>query len=193
MKQIGSVITGLPKARLEQTGEPAGATGSETRPSSLPAAALPTDWIGSARSMLSASTLQWLATGYHLRAEGHTSGSLQIVIAGIDHDSAALAAWLQPADKLTIIKTIEAMASLFQAPVPDEIGLDLYILALGRMPGPVFKHARTQLITTHKWPRLPLPADFIAAGQDEADRIEAVQLVLQTARRQAERALLALR
>jgi predicted transcriptional regulator len=145
--------------------------------------------------MLSASTLQWIATAYHDRRNpaGHTLGSLQIVIAGIDRDAAAIEEWMQPANKATIIKTIEAMASLFQVAVPDELGLDLYILALARMPGPVFKAARNNLITTHKWPRLPVPADFISAGQEEQERIDAVRSVLQTARRQAERALLTLR
>lgn len=193
MKQIGSVITGSAKLSAALTGEQAGATGSETLPSLPPAPDLPTGWIGSARQMLSASTLRWLGTAYHQRQDGHTSGSLQIVIAGIDRDLEALANWMQPSDKANIIKTIEAMASLFQAPVPDQIGLDLYIMALARMPRPVFDFARNQLVLTHKWPRIPLPADFVAAGQEEQDRIEAVIAVLRTARRQAERALLTLR
>jgi hypothetical protein len=143
--------------------------------------------------MLSASTLQWLGTAYHQRQDGHTCGSLQIVIAGIDADLIKLDEWMAPADKTSIIRTIEAMASLFQAPIPDQLGLDLYIMALARMPKPVFDFARNQLVLSHKWPRLPLPADFVAAAQEERERIEAVIAVLRTARRQAERALLTLR
>jgi hypothetical protein len=164
-------------------------------PSLQRAPALPLGWIGSARQMLSVSTLQWIGTAYHQRESpvGHTLGSLQIVIADIDRDADAIETWMRPATKATIIKTVEAMASLFQAPVPDDLGFDLYILALAQMPGPVFKAARNKLITTHKWPRLPLPADFVAAGQEEQERIDAVRSVLQTARRQAERAILTLR
>lgn len=114
------------------------------------------------------------------------------MIASIDKDLDRIAEWLQPPTKTSIIKTIEAMASMFQAPVPDEIGLDLYIMALARMPRPVFDKARVALVLSHKWPRLPLPADFVAAGQEEQERIDAVTTVLRTARRQAERALLAL-
>jgi len=196
MKQIGSVITGLAKPSAEQTGVPAGATGSATLPGSPRAPVLYPALKASVEPMLSALTKRWLATEYYKTTDqliGHGSSLLQEVISTLDNDLATIEEAMRPAGKAEIIKTIEAMAALFQAPVPDGVGLDLYIMALARMPAPVFRAARNELVTTHKWPRLPLPADFVEAGKHEQSVMNTAQLTLRNARRNAERALLALR
>lgn len=196
MKPIGSLTTGLAKALLEQTGEPAGATGSAMLPSLQPLADQPPAWMGSHGAMLNGLTLQWLDTvkrTFALELSALGSDLLHQVIRSIDEDRDKLEALMQPASKASIIKTISGFASMLQVPVPDDAGLDLYIMALARLPQPVFNAARNKLVMTHKWARLPTPADFVEAGAEEQERLETLQLVLMSARRSASRALTALR
>lgn len=94
-----------------------------------------------------------------------------------------------PVGKTGVIQTLSALASMLQAPLPDDTGLDLYILALAKMPTPVFNAARNKLVLTHRWPRLPLPADFIEAGKDDQAIIDTMRSLLASARLKAERAL----
>ena len=110
-------------------------------------------------------------------------------MSSIEADLDALSEYAAPVGRPTVIKTIGALASLFQVPVPDDIGLDLYVLALSKMPAPVFNAARNKLVLSHKWPRLPVPADFIAAGEEDQKKIEVMRLVLGSAHAFAERAL----
>jgi hypothetical protein len=101
----------------------------------------------------------------------------------------ALDDYAGPTGKTGVIQTLSALASMLQAPLPDETGLDLYILALAKMPTPVFNAARNKLVLVHRWPRLPLPADFIEHGKDDQQIIDTMRSVLASARLKAERAL----
>lgn len=85
-----------------------------------------------------------------------------------------------PPSKEVIIKTLAGMAALFSAPPVDQLVIDLYIAALSRLPRTVFLEAREKLLLSHKWPRLPTPADFVEAGAAEQSRINAVNTVLTT-------------
>lgn len=84
----------------------------------------------------------------------------------------------RPASKETIIRTLAGMGSLFGAAPPDEIGMDLYVAALSRLPRQVFALARETLVSSHRYPSLPKPVEFIEAGQPEQDRINAVYQVV---------------
>jgi hypothetical protein len=142
--------------------------------------------------MLKQSTLQWLGMAltkdlYDLSAL--PSDWLNKAINLIDGDLAAFEDYAAPADKPTIIRTLGALASMLQTPLPDETGLDLYVLALAKMPAPVFNAARNKLVLSHRWPRLPLPADFIEAGKEDQAIIDTMRSVLGSARLKAERAL----
>lgn len=95
-------------------------------------------------------------------------------------DLARLDQHFRPASKETIIRTLAGMGSLFGAPPPDEIGMDLYVAALSRLPRQVFALARETLVSSHRYPSLPKPVEFIEAGQPEQDRINAVYRVVQS-------------
>ena len=142
--------------------------------------------------MLSGLTLQWLAmamTKTPSELSALPSGLLNKAIDLLDGELAALERYAEPADKAAIIKTLGALASMLQAPVPDDTGLDLYVLALAKMPKPVFNAARNALVLSHRWPKLPLPADFIKAGEEDQKVIDTMRGVLSGARHRAERAL----
>lgn len=74
-----------------------------------------------------------------------------------------------------ILRTLQKMAEMFQVSVPSEDGLELYVAALRVLPRPAFVQARETLLRTHKWPRLPYPADFIEAGERGGRIIQAVE------------------
>lgn len=107
----------------------------------------------------------------------------------ISRDLDAVNEYASPVGKAGVLQTLSALASMLQAPLPDDTGLDLYILALAKMPTPVFNAARNKLVLVHRWPRLPLPADFIEHGKDDQQIIDTMRSVLASARLKAERAL----
>lgn len=180
------------------TGERAGETGSArrseiTQPSR---AASPHGWMGSFEPIVSELTLRWLATNKNLLAHqltDHGSSSLMQAADLLAADIDQLTKLQAPASEGAIARTLGAMAEMFQVQVPDQGGLDLYIAALKTMPRPAFIVAREKLIVTHKWPRLPYPADFIEAGRETADRLETVIHVLTRAHNSCLRALSMLR
>lgn len=73
---------------------------------------------------------------------------------------------LPPLTKEKIADALNSFAEMLQCPVPKPAGLKLYFHALQDMPYYKFQAACLNLIKTHKWPRLPLPADFLAAGEN---------------------------
>lgn len=74
--------------------------------------------------------------------------------------------------KEKIADALGSIAEMLQVSVPSPIGLKLYFHALKDMPAYKFEAACMSLIRTHKWPRLPLPADFIEAAQDERKDVD---------------------
>jgi len=85
--------------------------------------------------------------------------------------------------KEKIADAIGSIAEMLQVSVPSTIGLKLYFHALKELPEYKFEAACLKLIRTHKWPRLPLPADFIEAAKDERQDIEVFRIKLSSARR----------
>ncbi len=108
-------------------------------------------------------------------------------------DLAKLEALGHPATDQEILKTLAALAALFQVAVPDQDGLELYVAALRKLPRPALREARDWLVLHHKWPRLPYPADFIEAGKDSADRLALYTKVVRQMRAKCFRALTMLR
>lgn len=99
-------------------------------------------------------------------------------VSSLEAELTRLEHYTAPPTPEQIIKTLAAMATLFSAPPVDQTVIDLYIAALSRIPRPVFAAARDALVLSHKWPRLPTPADFVEAGESEAIRIRAVRTAL---------------
>lgn len=180
------------------TGTQAGATGSARRSEITPAdpPASPHAWMGSFEPIVSELTLRWLAENKHKLAHeltDHGSASLTQAADLLAADIDQLLKLQVPATDGAIVRTLGAMAEMFQVQVPDQGGLDLYVAALRSLPRPAFVRAREQLIATHKWPRLPYPADFIEAGRETSERLETVIHVLTRAHNSCLRALAMLR
>lgn len=171
MKQIGSVITGLQKANPKQTGEQHGVIGYEDL-SSLPMprqsetpAELQTIIDDSVRRLINLAFAQTEYRGL----EQDKSISSDLIERGAQELTLALSATQQALPLVTREKIADALrtfAEMLQCSVPMADGLKLYFYALQDMPYYKFQHACMSLIKTHKWPRLPLPADFIEAGKD---------------------------
>jgi hypothetical protein len=60
-----------------------------------------------------------------------------------------------------IALTLERVASTFQVKVPDDFGLHTYFDILEVYPQFVLDYAAHNLLCSYKYPRLPLPKDFI--------------------------------
>lgn len=148
--------------------------------------------MGDYARMLNASTVHWLAEhqaklSMDLAALG--SASLQAAIDTLTTDVLALDEIALPASDTTIIKTLSALADVFQVTVPDDLGLEMYVAALRCIPRPAFVRAREQLVLTHKWPRLPYPSEFIEAARPESERLASLRTVLVGMLDRCERAL----
>jgi hypothetical protein len=79
----------------------------------------------------------------------------------------------EPAPDTVILKSLEGMAEMFQVAIPDTVGLELYVRALKILPRPAFVRARDNLLRTHKYARLPYPADFVREGSETVSSLNA--------------------
>ena len=171
MKQIGSVITGSQKANPKQIGEQRGVIGYEDL-SSLPMprqdgtpAELQTIIDDSVKRLINLALAQTEFRGL----EQDNSISSDLNERGAQELTLALSATQQALPLVTREKIADALrtfAEMLQCSVPMADGLKLYFYALQDMPYYKFLHACMNLVKTHKWPRLPLPADFIEASKD---------------------------
>lgn len=171
MKQIGSVITGSQKANPKQIGEQRGVIGYEDL-SSLPMprqdgtpAELQTIIDDSVKRLINLALAQTEFRGL----EQDKSISSDLIERGAQELTLALSATQQALPLVTREKIADALrtfAEMLQCSVPMADGLKLYFYALQDMPYYKFQHACMSLVKTHKWPRLPLPADFIEASKD---------------------------
>jgi len=72
-----------------------------------------------------------------------------------------MAAALRHANKKEIAVCIETIASTFSIQVPNELGLQQYFSILGSYPAAFLKDCMNDIIRTFKYPRLPLPVEFV--------------------------------
>lgn len=101
------------------------------------------------------------------------SASLKAAADSIHADVTQLEALRAPASDEEILKTLQKLAEMFQVSVPEPDGLELYIAALKPVPRIAFVKARETLTRTHKWPRLPYPAEFIEAAEPTTKSLQA--------------------
>lgn len=169
MKQIGSVITGSETGKRWSTGEQPGATGSGGRQLtnvSDPATTLPAELrtieLDSLRHWMEmpASTLSWEILHYGEKNLETAANAFALACSQVEQA-------LPPVSREEIVDVLGSMAEMLQVSVPSTLGIKLYFGALKDMPSYKFKAAAFKLIKTHKWPKLPLPADFIEAAKDE--------------------------
>ena len=71
---------------------------------------------------------------------------------------------LRPAGHDDIVKALTALADTIQCSMPEELGLQVYVHCLQTLAYPALRHACVQVAMTHPFPRLPLPAEILAAG-----------------------------
>jgi NAD-dependent oxidoreductase involved in siderophore biosynthesis len=60
---------------------------------------------------------------------------------------------------------LEVVAEVFRSPLPEKQAFKLYVAVLQDLPAVAFKEACRQIVRTHRYPNLPLPAEFIEAAQ----------------------------
>lgn len=193
MKQIGSVITGSAMAKPWSTGEQPGATGSGDQPRSNELAiaqqiTLPAEL----KTIVPASALHWMTLPsdtmpWHLTH--HSIEELQEASSALTHAQEGVERALPLVSKQKIADVIGSIAEMLQVTVPSEMGLKLYLHALKDMPAYKFEAAALSLIKTHKWPRLPLPADFIEAAKDQRQDIEIARIKINVAKIRVDGAL----
>lgn len=186
MKQIGSVITGLPKVNSKQTGEQHGVTGYVDL-LSLPLPkqdATPTELQTIIDDSVKRLVTLAFAKGFQGLKEDK-SISLDLIEQGERETTLALQAAHQALPLVTrekIADSLRVFAEMLQCSVPTPEGLKLYFYALQDMPQHKFQYACISLIKTHRWPRIPLPADFIEASKEARPDIDAFLASLKYAR-----------
>jgi hypothetical protein len=188
-KQIGSVTTGLPKVSLKQTGEQRGVIGYGDL-SSLP---LPNEdkRPTELQTIIDDSARRLINLAFTKHAEGLIQDvraghlSLDLIEKGERELTLALSAAQQalpPVTKEKIADALHSFAEMLQCTVPTPEGLKLYFYALQDMPYYKFQAACMALVKRHKWPRLPLPADFIEASKDARNDIDSFMANIQYAK-----------
>lgn len=123
-------------------------------------------------------------------SRAHSSASLKEARQALTELAAAYdEANLKPASETAIIKALNGIAEAFQVDLPSAVGLEIYVAALSDLPRPALAAAVRSLVRSHKWMKMPLPADFIAAAKDELEQIEAGRRRIATARNRITEAL----
>lgn len=75
-----------------------------------------------------------------------------------------------PADARQITDGLQSIADMLQVSLPSERGLKLYLAILSEIPEPLFRQACKRVATSHRYARLPNPADFIDAVSEDMAR-----------------------
>jgi len=73
----------------------------------------------------------------------------------------SMAKKLQPCNRKHIAVCIETIASTFSINIPNELGLEQYFRILLKYPASMLNECTDDIIKTFKYPRLPLPKEFI--------------------------------
>ena len=68
---------------------------------------------------------------------------------------------LQPCNRKQVAVCIETIASTFTINIPNELGLEQYFRILLKYPASMLTECTDDIIKTFKYPRLPLPKEFI--------------------------------
>lgn len=104
----------------------------------------------------SAYLISWLRFGKSplpdkYRARAHAA--LLEIQSNVDEQTA-------PATAEQILDIVEGLASMLQVDLPDERGLELYVLTLMDIPAGLLKQAAVHVARNHKWRTMPTPAEF---------------------------------
>lgn len=183
MRQKFSEITGSAMANLKPIGMPLIETGYDELPKDLQVVQPPSTELHPLLTRTAVGSAQhWITRASGMMAQQLTSLPFPLLDAAANDLTATLAAFdaaMLPVSKERIASDVGAIAEMMTVPVPTETGLRLYYAALSDMPLVIWKAARDYVVKNHKWPRLPLPADFREAGKEEAERLDTLRRLIE--------------
>jgi hypothetical protein len=172
MKQLGSAITGLEQASQWQTGQQHGGTGSDvaipyqSRPLEQ-LVAIPQPWL---LPTIDLST-SYLVSAVNIKNQLPSNMTKEQAIDQAEKAMGRLNVLCKPCTPETIANALAYVASVFRAPLPDEMGLKIYIGIFERVPAIAFQEGCRKICTTHKYPNMPLPADLLDACKPSVEVI----------------------
>jgi hypothetical protein len=73
---------------------------------------------------------------------------------------------LLPPTPQEVVLSLNAIASIFRAHLPEEEALRIYVSLFQEIPKAAFKEACRSLAKTHRYPNMPLPAEFFEASKE---------------------------
>lgn len=87
----------------------------------------------------------------------------------------------EPATPQEITSSLEVVAEVFRAPLPERQAFKLYVAVFQDIPAVAFKEACRQIVKTHRYPNLPLPVEFIEAAKPAIEHLRAWKTRLELA------------
>jgi len=72
-----------------------------------------------------------------------------------------MAGYISPCTRKDVAVVLETIASTFSIQVPNEVGLEQYFRILLKYPTFLLKDCMEDIIKSYKYPRLPLPKEFV--------------------------------
>lgn len=171
MRQISSSITGLEQANQSLTGKPHGETGSgaltlyglEER-----YAVIPQPWL----KPIVDEQLSCLVSLVNMRRPLPDSLTYEEAKQSLTLALARVRQAFEPATPQEITASLEVVAEVFRAPLPERQAFKLYVAVFQDIPAVAFKEACRQIVKTHRYPNLPLPAEFIEAAKPVTEHLK---------------------
>lgn len=99
-------------------------------------------------------------TSFRSTYEALPDADLDALIEGLERIGDAYAAWLKRVTKPDLLNLLADFADMLQVSPPNAGGIDLYLAAMDTVPAALVPIARVKVAKTHRYARLPLPADF---------------------------------
>lgn len=176
---MGSETTGSREENQKQTGTTVSETGFGSRQHDIPPAPVgslaPTKWPVYLEATVSAPLRPWIDyVNYHNRQD-NTAELMRVpqpVAREIHLAAERISVCAQPPSSEEIVRWLTSLAGVFCASVPESDGLLLYARALAGINRTGLKQGIDKLIRTHRWPRLPFPAELIEASSAYHDVVQ---------------------
>lgn len=67
----------------------------------------------------------------------------------------------RPSEPATVIEMLRVVAATVQVDAPEDRGIDTYVMLLHHLPAHVLQLAAVEILRTHTFRVLPLPAEFL--------------------------------
>jgi hypothetical protein len=103
--------------------------------------------------------ISWLRYGDRNLEQRYVLRALE-ALARLEADMVSLSAPSEPGEVLDILHTV---ASTVQVELPEELGLTAYVSLLTPLPTHVLSLAAMEILRSHSYRTMPLPAEFLAS------------------------------